>query len=1125
MPTISRTFRVCCGFGSPVRKYLSRQAKPLICATVCVLATLLCLVGSAYGQSSTASIAGTVHDPSSAVVLGAEITATETETGASHHATSNEDGSYVFPSLPVGPYSLEVRATGFATYKQTGIVLTVNQAANILVTLTLGSTTESVNVTANVVNMDTTAPVIQTIVDSHEVADLPLNGRNPATLLLTVAGTSNPVLDPGASANISQGNHPSETLSVIHGVRSGDVYYSLDGATNTDPFQVSGGPFPNPEATQEFNVVTGTYGSKYVSAAGGAVNIVIKSGTNQLHGSVFDYERNGAFNAEQQFAPFADPLKRHQYGFAVGAPIKHDKWFIFGAYQETRIFTGSNSIAFVPTSAERAGNFSALLPGIQLTNPYTLAPIPNNNIAALGLNPMTGGNLFSHVQQQLLAFIPQPTQDNPLAASDSLPFARPSRTEDAQFVAKTDYILGNHRFFARYFRDKFNADRIENPTDLLANSAGSWDNWDTGAFGDSWTNGKNLFNDFRFSILETESYSNPPPTSPNLVALGAQMTQAVAPGIFMEQASGAFNISGGSVNDWPRRTIAFDDGVTLIRGKHEVSFGAQIQKINNSIYADSGQNPLAIYSGFLGSTSTSPLGRGNAIADFEMGTPIRFLQSDGIFSHPNDVLYGFYGQDKINVAHRLTVTVGLRWDPYWPYHDRDGFVTCWAPGQKSTKYTNAPLNLIVAGDPGCNSTGTGTTLAAFGPTFGLAYQVDSAAKTVVRVGYGRYYEQYPAHSFLDFAASQPFIRTVSAGFNQGNKFIDAPYATFPGGNPFVGGFLLNSNPRPSSYVFTALPVDNAISPGFGLTDVEQWSLSIQHEFRPSDTLQVAYIGDKGTHESLQYALNTPIFGPGATVLNEPAREPWPAFGKVSQINSNGNSIYHGLEVTYRHSFQGGLTATSTFAYSRSIDDGSIPGSALLGTPYPVVNHNFRRSVSDFDQPLTWRTSAVWNAPALRGENAFVRGAFGSWGLSGIFTWDEGFPFSITDAADNSLTGLGADLADRVPGAPLYVAGQTFIQHAAQAFNTAAFTANAIGTFGNSGRNVLRSPGLVNLDMGLAKTFSITERWKTTFRTDFFNAMNHTNYNPPGNAFGTASFGKFTSSKGQRILQLSLKILF
>jgi hypothetical protein len=1079
-------------------------------AAFLLLALTLVLVPTANAQLSTASITGTVKDPSGAVIPNAEVNAIQTQTQYKASAVSDAVGFFALRALPIGPYELEVKAAGFSTYKQTGILLSVNQAANLQIALSIGSLTEVVSISADASAIDTTTSNIQRVIGSQEVSQLPLNGRNPANLIFTVSGVSNPVSGAGGAGTTAAGmtvlaggaTFPTSTVATVHGVRSGDVFFSLDGATNVDPFQVTGGPFPNPDATEEFNVVTGTYGARYPSAPGGAVNIVTRSGTNEIHGSFFEFLRNGYFNARNAFAQSPDVLKRNQYGIALGAPIQRDRWFVFGSWQGTQLSNSISRNAYFPTDAQRTGDFSTSPRPVR--NPLTFQPFPGNIIPPSQL---------SQVNQQLLEYIPH--SPNP---DGYLEWRNPVRQHANQYVIKSDYTLGSHRFFARYFYDSSVTDSILAPPDnIMIGGLGMSHGWHNGTLGYTYTNA-NLVNDLRFTVM---NYHNTPgdrdPNAPSLAKFGAKITEADMPGIFQQIVSGSFTAAyNGTADDPQRRIYDLSENLTITKGNHTISFGVEVQRLHQLYTSFSGQNPLAVYGGVFGPPT----------ADFMMGRPVFILQSDGIYSETSGSTYGFYFEDMIRVTQRLNITAGVRWDPFWPFEAAGGRILCWSPDQESQVFTNAPAGLIYAGDSGCNSSGMDSTVAIIQPRIGAAYQLGSSGRTSIRAGYGIYSQQVPMQAYFSFGASEPFMRTVT--YQLIPSQIDDPYARYPGGNPFASGFQLDNEPRPSNAPFSAIPTGTAFNRDFQPASIQQWSLSIQQALTKTDVIEVAYFGTSAAHLSMLYSMNTPVYIPGSsTIQNEQQRRPYPNLGTVTEMGSDGNSIYHGVEVSYKRRFFSGVMFNSSFNFSKSIDDGSLPAMGLsqISTPSPSLDHEFRRALSDFDQTFTWRTTAAYSTPALQSWNAFARQVLGSWSFNGILSVESGLPFGIVTTTDNSRTGLNSDFADRVPDAPLYIADQSSEERVEQAFNTAAFVPNAIGTFGNAGRNILRSSGLFNIDLGLSKDFVITERWKVVFRTESFNLLNHTNYLSPGNSLGAPTYGKIRSARDPRILQFSLRVAF
>ena len=1096
----------------------NQLASSLLRFSVLVIILILGAV-SAVAQLSTATITGVVQDTSNAVVPGATVTVTQAETNFTTHAVSGNNGVFSIPSLPVGPYSLSVAEQGFAPYEQTGIVLTVGQVANIQVTLKVGTAAEKITVTANANAVESTESTIQNTVEERVVTDLPLNGRNPASLLNTVAGVTDATLniDPTTTtANLSaikapDASLPSASAPTTHGVRAGGTYFSLDGADNVDPYVVIGGPFPNPDATQEFSVVTGSYGARYVSAPGGAVNIITKSGTNQVHGSLFEFIRNGFFNAENDLLRTPDVLKRNQYGAAIGAPIMKDRWFIFGSYQGTRITNQLPLVTTVPTATERGGTFTTTLTdGTGLPGPDVVVP-----------------SFFqSTVTANALKVIPLPNGPN-----GQLAIGIPTASREEQFVVKSDFNAGKHRLFARYFYDHYTepAQGALN-NDVLMTRNGENHNWDSVAGGDTWVSG-NWVADTRVSYLKAYILNVPAASNSayTYAAFGAQdLTVGVHPGMGIT-AVGQLVAATPSFGTGPRSSLGFNEDVIYVKGKHQVSFGADVRFMSFSENNEAGQNGVFIFPGVTSSILfNTPTYRLNnaAAADFFLGSPFIAIQSDGFFTSSKGKLYGFYGEDKYRVTERLTVTAGLRWDPYLPFEPEHNHIDCFNPGQQSTVFTNASTGLIYPGDHGCSKGGTTTKLNVFQPRIGLAYQVDKKGNTAIRAGYGMYSMQFPLSSFLGFSAS-PWVRTIQLQqpfLNIANLWASAGIPT----NPFAAGFNNGSYVPPSDIQFPTTPFSvGAIAQNFKPAYVQQWTLSLQHSLTNNDSFEVAYVGTKGTHLSQSYDANLPVYIPGlcdtpfgpqpcSTQANENARRPNAGIGQVKQLRSNSNSSYNGVDVTFRHRAKGGLGLNSAFNWSKCIDEGSNPAST--GGVSAIGNDpSLRRGLCDFDQNRTWRNTVTWSTPTLSDANSAIRAVFGSWMASSLIVLDAGQPFSVATGFDASVSGVGLDLAD-LTGAPVYLNGR---------LNPAAFAPNSPNTFGNSGRNSFRSPKYTDVDLGLMKNISLTERWKVVFRSEAFNLFNHPSFFPPVSSLssGVVAFGGPTGARDARILQFSLKVMF
>ncbi len=1089
-----------------------------------LLVTLSTVCG--FAQVATASVNGTVKDSTGAVIPGAKVVLVQTETNLTSDTMSKEDGFFRFPSVPVGPYTIRVTKDGFAPYEQSGIVLTVGEAATLEIPLNVGTEKQEVNVNAEAPAVDSTDSTIQNVVEQQVVVDLPLNGRNPAALIYTTAGvTDTQINSAGTNANSSVAPGAAllgESAPTVNGVRPGGTYFSLDGATNVDPNAVVGGPFPNPDATQEFSVVTGSYGARYVSAPGGAVNIITRSGTNQFHGTVFEFIRNGAFNAENKFATTPDTLKRNQFGFAAGGPLVKNKLFAFASYQETLI---------------RSQN---------LIDQYVGLVTPTENMQKGQFKQKSTGNIvtvpISTVASNLLKYIPPPNYAPPGGAFAYYNSTTPNKTNDPQWVGKLDYDLGTHRLFARYF-----SDHQVTPADQMAPSPqtasgfnaltatqGTKGTWDAYALGDTW-NLNSWVIDGRASYVKANVDVSTASSLAGLsiTGLGATgVTTGAHPTLPTFYSLGGLFVSGGSTSQ--TQTTSWDYSVDVLHttDKHELGLGTDFRFVGLNQVNETGQNPSYVFAGL----HTRYLGPGpldnNSYADLLEGYPFEDLQADGTFSSVTGHLFGVYAQDKYRATSRLTFTGGLRWDPYFPYTPKNNQIDCFNPGQQSQVYTNAPKGLIYPGDPGCSSGGTPAKYGLVQPRLGVAYQLDKSGNTALRAGFGLYSTQFQLESLNGFSAP-PFVRSfLITNIPFGFQNIDAPWTSIGKTDPFAGGFTNAAYQPPSNVSFANAQAigftDSAIDKNFQPAYVEQWSLSLQHAFTRSDSMEFAYIGNQGIHIDQSYDANLPVYNGNAA---KPAgTRPYGSEGltQILTLVSNSTSNYHGLDLTYRHRGAGGLDLVSAFSWSKCLDDGSQPPttSGIFGatglSDNLVANGAYlphaRYGRCDFDENLTSRTTVVWNSPSMTAAGNFLRTVAGSWILSGLVVADAGQPFSVKDSAGLSETGLGLDLADRVPGVPTYVNG---------ILNIAAFTNNAPGTYGNSGRNAFRGPNLVHVDTAIMKTIPLfTERLHFQFRAEAFNLLNHPNLTTPIADFNSpANFGLLDGARDPRILQLSAKILF
>ena len=1067
----------------------------------------------AAGQYTTASLGGSVEDPAGAVVPGATVTIQNEGTGLTRTVTTQPNGTFLFPALPVGNYKLTVTKQGFTTYVQTGIVLTVNQAASQIVSLKVGAITQEVTVAANAQVLTTRTATLGQLVDQKKIVDLPLNGRQAQELLFLAAGTVNETgIGPGyCLANCEGGVYPGEQDASVSGLGTRGVNYQMDGAGHNDTYVNANLPFPNPDAVQEFSVQDENLSAQY-GRGGAVVNIVTKSGTNELHGDAFEFLRNGDLNARNFFAPTQDTLKRNQFGGSVGGPIVKDKLFFFGTYQGTRIRSAAQGqIAFVPTANERNGDFSDI-PG-QIVNPSNNVPYAGNQI------PTTD---FSAPSNFFLQHIPLPN-----GPGRQLTYAGPSVVQnDDQWMSKIDWIHGKNQLSGSYFWTKFNeppdiaaaernilaADgngnrvKVQNlslnhtysfsPT-LLINS---WFGWD------SQTGGSLSGAPFGFPDAGVQIAAPTPP----------EMSVGVG---------GFFSFGTNHLGDFGRGDWTIHEDVTWQRGSHELHFGGDIVRLKNHLV-----NEFTMSGEFGFNNQLS----GSNLTDFMLGHANHFLQGGGEFKDMHGILYAPYVQDNWRVNQKLTLNLGFRWDPYWPYTEEKGRVVCYHPGAQSSRFPNAPVGMLFGGpnnDPGCPAGfGSNNNLANFSPRVGFAYKLDS--KTVVRGGGGFYY--IPPST----VASNGFVDTAPFG----------PRFDFEGDVSFVDPFGsqgISPNPFPAQYgpslpgtdaTFT-LPVSiyGTFDLNWQMAQVATWNMTVERQFGNNWVLRAAYVGNKGTHLSTAVdgganEANPAIYIPGmcngapcSTPDNTQQRRIDPNFGSVGLYGSLYNSNYNALQLNIEKRFSYGLSLLANYSWSKMIDNFGVYG----GFNTNPFNPNFDRSVSNDDIPHVIHLSGIWQVPKFQAKGA-AGGLLNGWEVTSIVTWHSGFAFPIYSGSDNSFSAVGVDRADFI-GTSLGQANldpnRSHGQLIQEYFNPTVFVPNAVGTFGNTGRNILRGPGFFNTDFGLIKDTRVTEHTAVQFRAEFFNLFNNVNFGQPDNSVADSTIGQITSAHDPRILQFALKILF
>jgi hypothetical protein len=1056
------------------------------------------LASTASAQFTNASLSGVVSDPSGAPVVQAAVTVANTETGLQRTTNTDNTGTYSFPALPVGQYQITVEMAGFSKYVQRGITLVVDQSASVPVKLQVGTISEQVNVAANAGILTTDSGMVGQLIDQKRIVDLPLNGRQPQTLLFLAPATVNET-GKYCLVGCQGGVYPGEQDGNVGGGGTRSVNFQMDGAAHNDTYVNTNLPFPNPDAVQEFNLQSDNLSAQYGMGAGAVVNIITKSGTNTFHGDAFEFVRNGDLNARNFFAPKQDTLKRNQYGGSAGGPIIKDKLFFFGTYQGTPIRSAAQgSVAFVPTAAERLGNFSGT--PIVVRDPTTGVPYANNQIPS---------NLLSPVSQYFLNSMPLPNGPN-----GQLTYAGPSIVQnDNQYMGKINWITTKNQMAGSYFITRFNEPpdvAIGKQNILASDGNGNQVQVQNLAVSDSYSFSPTLLSNtwFGWTSQTGGSRSGAPFGFP---AAGVQIASPASPELSLN-VPGFFDIQTNHLGNFNRGDFTIREDVALQRGAQEIHIGGEAVRVTNDLsntYTMSGQFTF-------GNALT-----GSNLADFLSGRASEFLQGGGEFKNIAGTLWSLYAQDNIRLSSKLHVEVGLRWDPYFPYTEQKGRVVCYAPGQQSSRFPNGPAGMLFGGpnaDPGCPSqTGSNSDLANLAPRLGFAYQLGH--KTVLRGGGGIYYTPLGTHDTNGLADTAPFGPRIDY---TGQIQFGNPYASIGIANPFPAQY--GPNLPGSSATFT-LPVSiyATIARNWHMPELSTWNLTLEHQLSNSLMVRVAYAGNKGTYLSsgtLGFREDNPAaYIPGAsTTSNTQSRRLNPNFGSVGLFSSDNDSNYQSLRVVVEKRFDHGFSVQGNYTWSKMLDD-----FGPSGTTDPF-NRGFDYGISNDDVPHIFNLSGMWQIPNLP-LHGLASKLLNGWEISSLVSWHSGFPFSIMSGQDNSFSGVGADRADYTGGNPSLSTGRPNGQMIAEYFNVNAFVPNALGTFGSSGKNILRGPGFFDTDFSLIKNFKVTERASLQFRSEFFNLFNNVNFQQPQNILTSSSFGKITAAGDPRILQFAMKLMF
>ncbi len=1157
---LARTYQVT----TPCQRNFATRAK--LAGTISVWVIVICLgaVVVVAQTAATGALSGTVTDPNKAVVARAEVKVINEATGETRAVTSQTDGTYVMPLLPPGSYHIEAEATGFKRGTLPGIRIAVTEITTLDIRLEVGAIDASVMIEGNVAVVQTESSALGRVTDEKVVVSLPLVTRNYTQILALSPGVSSNVSN---AAAIGRGSDAIEgsflgsgSGTYVHGARAYDNNFQMNGLTIND-LQGSGGSsggfaVPNPDAIQTFKVQTGLYDASFGRSAGANVNVVTKSGGSNFHGTVFEFFRNEALNANDFFFNRAGRkkgvLRQNQYGFTLGGPIKKDKLLFFGSYQGNRQVNGiapggSATFSSPPLTNDRsAAALGSLFAGQRGASGGTAILANGSNINPVALN------LFQMKLPDGSFLIPTPQTIDP-----SQPFARrgfsvfssPSTFNENQYLVNLDFLhTANSKFEGRFFSATSNQIRPL-PGAVPGTPGLTHQEYRNLTVAHTYAFSSNLFNEARFGFhriindsrrLETFKFSevgiNSIPTIDDLPTL---------------TITGSYLIGVGDDFQFVQNHYNLQDSLTYVRGPHTLRAGGGLTRsmVSNARSRSSGNLTFSSFPDLLLGLSAAQNGSSvsNVFSTFE---------TSGLRERDQRVHDGFfYFQDDYKMMPQLTLNLGLRYDRIGQFSDAFGrnanFNFALAdpnpPAAGSLAGFTIPANSAVSSVPAgvtqleSNLVTNGEGQNNFSPRLGFAWQVlPNSSRLVLRGGYGLYYSRLTGQPIFQLISQPPFslIRTITGTPNAGATLSNPfqPAVTFPSFVPY----------SPT----TALSI-RALAPDYRPSVTQQYSLNLQSEIVRDFLLEIGYVGTRGTHLQQTRSLNqaglasasNPIRGVTTnTVANISQRLPVRGFTApgIAQIENSGSSWYNGLEASLTKRFSRGYQFQASYTFSRVLDTNGLDLNSsgigvLLGDQNDPAG-GYGRAI--FDRTHRFVLSYVYEFPITSNRAGFVGKVLGGWALGGVTTIQTGQALTITATNANSIFGITnnrAQLASGCTHADLTTTGPVN-QRVNNYFNTACFTAfpiigaDGVGTgYGNSGAGIVNGPGQNNTDIALFKKTPV--RWPNEsanieFRAEFFNLFNTPQFANPGTVRTAANFGQIsTTSVSPRIIQFALKFNF
>ena len=1035
--------------------------------------TVLFFASNGFSQiAGTGTIQGTVTDSTGAVVPNAAITLTDQATHVKRTTKSNSAGAYVFPGIPISKYDLGVAAPGFKTYEQTGIVLEVGSNIGIDVALTVGAADVKVEVQAEGLALQTEDPTFKQTIDQNAVTEMPLNGRQ-MTALITLSGGASKA-PPG---DFTGSKYSYQTISVsIAGGGGNTTLWRLDGGDNQDYMANGNLPYPFPDAVSQFSVESTALGAQDGGHVGGMVNVVTRSGTNQYHGTAFEFIRNNYINGTNFYSKTKDFLHQNQYGGTFGGAIKRDKLFAFAGYQRLDYSKKQgNTNAIVPTAANLLGDFS-VTDGDPTQPSSTVFPCTANGKAVQLLDPLTGTPLvgnkypskptYSAPSLALQKYLPVPTSISDPNNCGNVTYSIPLIQKDNQFVSRVDWTISSrHNLYGRYLLDGYQAPAFYSPTNILITTqSGNSQRVQTFTLGDAFTFSPNLVNAAHATLLRRRNNRGYNTSDINAATLGVNLYQAAPAGLQIAETK--FTIGGGtnSLSHFNDNTLSIGDDVTWVKGRHQFSFGGEWV-----------QNQLNIQNVYQGNGNFSFDGRysahgpgggsagGDPNLDFLMGTLSAFQQSKQQQNALRGPIPNLYVQDTYHANKQLTLVAGLRWGPNVMPHDYfnrgvEFNMANFLSNTASSVYPNAPAGTLYYGDKGVTQQFTKNSYMQFSPNVGASFDPKGDGKTVIRVGGALMFDNPNFFTGQRNQQNPPYATAIAQTQTSSSGPISfaSPWSA---GSITTSPFPQPAVPTPSQAQFFAQSQYIVLPAQFHAAYTIQWTLSVQREFPKGWQLQVDYIGNTTRHDPVGLPISPAVFIPGVwgtggtgcagIVTSGPAAvKPGAAGTNCSTtgnqnsrylltiknplqgnqylgggagsvlVSDNGTANYNGLVTSVQHRLSSTFSLLANWTWSKclNIEDaqGDLAGTTVQN-PYNLAG-DYGPCGSDYrhieNASLVMRSN-------FNLSNRLEKLAVNGWEFAPLFQIVSGAPFTVTAGVDNSLTNVGNDRPNLVAGVAPY----------------------------------------------------------------------------------------------------------